>query len=898
MITTSVRGHLATQDFAQDQYGWSACDPIVLFEAPITTSYRDDMVPLERLLKQLSRQATALILWLDCDREGEAIGKEVQDVCCGSNPRLQVFRARFSTVLRQEITNALHSLGRLNMHWVHAVETRSELDLRVGAAFTRFQTLRLQRKFQGIESVISYGPCQFPTLGFVVERWARIETFVPEPFWFIELSMSVDATTATSTSQEARDTGHRTPIRSLSFTWKRGRLYDQLPTLIIYESCLQSGPVAVVKSLEGRSKNKWRPVPLNTVELQKRASRFLRIGSETLMGAAEELYQQGYISYPRTETEKFTSEFAHRPLIQQFTNTAEFGEYATKLIDHGGYQTPRAGQHDDQAHPPITPCKAVDPNTIGDLTQRRIYTLVVKHYLACCSRDAVGKETTLTVQVGSEEFVARGLMILERNWLEVYHPWERWSTGQGELPRLQVGSRIVPSTFLMKEGSTTAPQPISEVELISLMDRHGIGTDATIAQHITTIQEREYARKDGNQRFLPTPLGIALVAGYNSMGYQLNKPDLRRETEAECNDIAAGQKTKEQVLAVTLAKMRDCYVVATRDAHKLDEAMSRHFSRLGAGATQILRASFSTCGVCRNQMSLRQEQGRNSSRKLLFCDSCQCGWALPVRGVAEPKTVDGAPYFCPICNFQVVRIAQGEGYQGTGYHVCPKCLSDPPVEYGGSTGDFRCFSCQHPTCALASGTPGDNTPIFGCPFCSSQHQVCLRKNSRGFVLSCNKYVPGQDRCSYTIWLPKEAQSVEAPMQLDDQNSICTRCSTNGRVVRKIRFVWKPGSVPPHMDREIATCLLCDSDFRQEMRITLPQPGLVQTRPVASRSTQGRGGGGRRRIGTAVGARGGRGRGAGGRQTGRGSNASSGANANTCYRCGQAGHFANNCPMNT
>lgn len=68
-----------------------------------------------------------------------------------------------------------------------------------------------------------------------------------------------------------------------------------------------------------------------------------------------------------------------------------------------------------------------------------------------------------------------------------------------------------------------------EVELISLMDRNGIGTDATIAQHITTIQERKYAEKDNSQRFMPTKLGIALVEGYNSMGYQLNRPDLRRE---------------------------------------------------------------------------------------------------------------------------------------------------------------------------------------------------------------------------------------------------------------------------------------------------------------------------------------------------------------------------------
>ena len=180
------------------------------------------------------------------------------------------------------------------------------------------------------------------------------------------------------------------------------------------------------------------------------------------MTAAEELYNQGYISYPRTETEKFRPEFQHLPLIQDIAgNGGELREYASKLLTNNNFQNPRAGRGDDNAHPPITPAKAVDPNTIRDPTQRNIYRLVVKHYLACCSRDAVGRETRLTVKVASEEFTARGLMVIEQNWLEIYAPWERWSTGQGELPPLEIGSRIVPNSLVMKEGRTTAPQPIS-----------------------------------------------------------------------------------------------------------------------------------------------------------------------------------------------------------------------------------------------------------------------------------------------------------------------------------------------------------------------------------------------------------------------------------------------------
>ena len=966
MITTSVRGHLAGIEFGPE-HGWSRCDPIQLFEAPLHTSYRDDMVPLKRMLTKLAKNVDGLILWLDCDREGEAIADEVLQVCVESNRNLasnvNIYRAKFSTVMDGEILRALRTLGRINDHFVQAVQARSELDLRVGAAFTRFQTLRLQKKFVlpgaeeggGKSGVVSYGPCQFPTLGFVVERWARIEIFVPDDFWFLELTLKVSphntqnhpiqnqpTETNNNNNGNNRNNHNHNRSRPLAFTWKRQRLYDRLATLAIYESCLDTTTpcLATVTKLEGRPKNKWRPVPLATIELQKRASRYLRIGSETLMSAAEELYQQGLISYPRTETERFRPEFEHQPLIRDFASLAEaagpYASYANRLLNEGGFQIPRAGQHDDQAHPPITPCKVVDPNTIHDPTQRNVYILVAKHYLACCSRDAVGRETTLTVKVVSEEFTARGLMIEEKNWLEIYHPWERWSTGQGELPHLMVGSRIAPHSLLMKEGQTTPPLPISEPELITVMDKAGIGTDATIAQHIATIQDRDYAIKDGNLRFLPTKLGIALVEGYNSMGYQLNKPDLRRETEHECNLVANNHKTKDDIVPLILNKMKDCYLKATRDAHKLDQAMSRHFQRIGVGNDQfeVVQARFSECGSCQQPMALKQERrvGRNAIRqRLLFCNDCQEGHVMPRKGKLRPKTKeDGSnndPVKCPICNFQVIAIARGDGFEGNGYNVCPKCYSDLPAEHaggginqgGGGAMNTPCFSCAHPTCALAGGTQGGGTEVFACPFCHEKNipgggSVTLRKNTRGYVLSCSNYSARQ-KCGFTIWLPRASRTIEVP---PGDEHICTSCSNSNpsqSVVRKLSFVWKPGDVPPHIGRESTVCLLCDARFRQDLQIKLPQMDRVGTNPRHRRSNNStsnrgtvvrsnpnqnsfRGGSNNynsnsnsnannsRRTNTG---------GRGGRSTYRTTNANTENNGMVCYICNQPGHFANACP---
>jgi DNA topoisomerase-3 len=416
MMTTSVRGHLLSRDFGQ-QYGWSNCAPSALFTAPIETHISSDMEPIKNMLEAEARKADVLVLWLDCDREGEAIAAEVREVCVSANPRLaqpfgpqcptKVFRAKFSTVLPNEIQRALRSLGRINESYVGAVETRSEIDLRVGAAFTRFQTLRLQKKFDGLQDgVISYGPCQFPTLGFVVERWARITTFIPHEFWYIELKLNLfddeDVGAENIPPSDYNNSSHnihnRPPqqrSRTIEFSWKRGRLYDRLLTFVLYDSCLDAGE-AIVTSLTGRPKSRWRPIPLATVELQKRASKFLRLGSENLMTAAEELYQQGLISYPRTETERFQPEFQHLQLIESFQDLGqghELADYASKLLTGNNFQTPKAGPNDDKAHPPITPCRAVDPSTIGDPIQRSVYLLVVKHYLACCSRDALGRET-------------------------------------------------------------------------------------------------------------------------------------------------------------------------------------------------------------------------------------------------------------------------------------------------------------------------------------------------------------------------------------------------------------------------------------------------------------------------------------------------------------------------
>ena len=156
MSITSVSGHLYTQDFDRITYAWKNVDPVVLFDAPYLDIIEEKNKDIEKTLREQAKKHSTLLLWLDCDMEGERICFEVMKVCLEANPRLKVFRARFSALVQRDISRALNNPEQPNENLNNAVIARQEIDLRLGAVFTRFQTLYVQR-VMGIEKcLISY----------------------------------------------------------------------------------------------------------------------------------------------------------------------------------------------------------------------------------------------------------------------------------------------------------------------------------------------------------------------------------------------------------------------------------------------------------------------------------------------------------------------------------------------------------------------------------------------------------------------------------------------------------------------------------------------------------------------------------------------------------------------
>lgn len=804
MNITSVSGHMSNIDFEDGYKQWGSVNPVDLFHAKIVSKTDKKNELIEKELIEQARKCDILLLWLDCDLEGENICYEVIDIVKKGNPRIDIFRARFSALIPRDIIRTLNNPERPNKNMSDAVETRKEIDLRLGAAFTRFQTLRLQNMFPQLKlTCISYGPCQFPTLGFVVERYLKITSFVPQKYWYLLCSYEYLDPDSQSNA-------------SVNFSWDRNHVFDKFITTILYESCIDGSTDnavrAIVTKCDAKPTSKSRPTPLNTIELTKRASRFLKMGSERTMAVAEALYMRGIISYPRTETDFFKEGTDLRQLLDDHRNNNTWGGFVCSLLDNNQFLWPRMGSNDDQAHPPIHPTKCVELEELTDREEKNLYELISRHFFACCSQDARGEQTNLNIEVGSgkESFHATGLMITQRNYLDMYSKYEGWSAKK--VPVFRVGDTFILKTFLMRESSTEPPSLISESDLIGEMDRNQIGTDATIATHITTIQQRNYALKDGQNRFTPTPLGVALVEAYNSMGYQLNRPYLRASMEADMAKIARGQLGKDEVIKRCLAQMRECFIKINSEANKLDEAIVKYVLNgtnpqtgnpaaiMGVGRQNtnlsdsiadatILKPDCSTCGICLESMKLMHLiDEREYEHRFLHCSPCSLTYSLPKAGdVARTSNI------CPICNFGVVSLRNLESNKE--YKLCPKCYNSPPdypigpnqlvddiegIRAGKS--HFTCYKCCHTSCAEAGSITGGDIDIAPCSDVVCTGSIRLGKSKNGkYIISCRNYAT----CSSKSWWVPSLIKIITPKE----SVTCNNCTTAQHTVKKVEVTF-------------------------------------------------------------------------------------------------------------
>ncbi|XP_077250449.1 DNA topoisomerase, type IA, core isoform X2 [Tasmannia lanceolata] len=470
---TSVIGHVFSVDFPPTYQNWEVIDPMDLFEAPILKTESNPKAHICRHLSQEASSCGYLVLWLDCDREGENICFEVIE-CTGFHKidaGRRIYRARFSSVTEKDILKAMDNLVEPNRHEALAVDARQEIDLKVGVAFTRFQTRYFQGKYGNLDArVISYGPCQTPTLGFCVQRYLQITAFKPEKFWSLHPCIVKNG-------------------YELQLEWYRDKVFD-FDVAVMFQKLVDEDGTLIVTDVSAKEECKGRPSGLNTVNLLKVASSALGFGPQVAMQIAERLYTQGFISYPRTESTAYPASFDFRSTLEQQLNNPVWADDVRTLLTDG-FQKPRSGT-DAGDHPPITPMRSATVDVLGN-DAWRLYQYITQHFIGTVSPDCKYIRTKIEFSAGGELFSCVGQHVVAKGFTSIM-PW--MAVNEKNLPQFTTGERVKFLKVDLFEGTTSPPDYLSESELISLMEKNGIGTDASIPVHINNICERNFVQID------------------------------------------------------------------------------------------------------------------------------------------------------------------------------------------------------------------------------------------------------------------------------------------------------------------------------------------------------------------------------------------------------------------
>lgn len=538
-----VRGHIMDIDLPINLRAWrlkTVQDIMGVRRFRYTVRDKESYTRLSTIFSKC-KDDDVLVIATDNDHEGELIGYEIlmlyRKVKEGDKT---YYRMRFNSTDSKEILDAWSRLeGSLNWRWVSKAMFRHKFDLLSGASYTRLLTLSRRRRIDvaidynssngnsassnkrikgrlhnSSKGLISWGSCQTPTLNFIVEREMEIENFKPVNYWYIEAVLEHDG---------------------VRFRAKSNDMYDKVDAMQAYESC-KSSSIARVQEYREDIRTVYRPLPLRTDDALKDLVRITGRSASYLLDIMEDLYSNGYISYPRTDTNMYKKGF-------DFAKPLRAAVAGLSISMDGGKPRPRNGMLDDGAHPPIYP---VSPYH-GSGIKRDVWEYIARRFLAnafASDASVVKQYTRLITMQGNLELHADGLYVKDKGFFTIH---SYFMPKEDRLPELSINSMVKVVSIDLIKSKTKPPSRLSEAELLEAMERHGIGTDATRAEFPSLLLRRGYVTKMYN-RFRPTALGRALIDALKEVDPRLVNPDARRIVERLMKDIEDGKVKEDEAL--------------------------------------------------------------------------------------------------------------------------------------------------------------------------------------------------------------------------------------------------------------------------------------------------------------------------------------------------------------
>jgi DNA topoisomerase-1 len=624
-VSVGLKGHVLNPEYPEEYSNWQKVEPRELIDAEILKSVSEKGVA--QAVTSLAKKADSVVIATDFDREGELIGVEALSLVFEANPKLtdHVQRARFSALTPGEVGRAFDELLEVSNALADAGEARQDIDLIWGATLTRWVSRATKRYGSAFLSV---GRVQSPTLVLIADRERERRAFIPEPYWELEVNLK---------------NGDPFTVRHLTERFK-----DEARAKGAYENITDTATVEEVKQ---KSATRKPPAPFNTTAFLTAAA---NIGFSPSRAAriAEDLYTDGYISYPRTDNTVYPRSLDLREVLDYLKNVEGAGQYAEKLLRQDEL-SPTRGKKETTDHPPIYPTGHATKDSMRD-DRWKIYQLVVRRFLATLSGPAKTLRTTLRFDSGGEPLVTGGTVVTEEGWLGVY-PYSR--RADEEIPNLSEGDvvQVLGKEILSKE--TQPPGRYGAGRLINVMEDLGLGTKATRPNIIQNLYDRGYVHDDP---LIPTEKGMSVAQALTDFASEIASYEMTAELERSMDEISEGRISKDSVVDSSREVLRKVY-----DHLQSSETEFADIVWEGIRTDETL----GKCPESGHDLIIRRN--RKSRKRFVGCSGypdCRVTYPLPQRGEIIPLGTT-----CDACGAPEIKVLGGKRPWVTCINMdCPK----------------------------------------------------------------------------------------------------------------------------------------------------------------------------------------------------------------------------------
>lgn len=681
-----LRGHIVVLDYPEKYNDWDAIPPKELVYAKPEKKVDPSARKIMNALKTLANEADEVVVATDYDREGELIGAEALEE---ANVKKATRRAKFSALTKGEIERAFSELVDLDYKLASAAETRQLIDLAWGAALTRFISLssgQLGKDF------LSVGRVQTPTLALVVDREREIEAFRPIPYWLVTADLKKDS--------------------EFTASHANGRFLEKDAAHTAAQKAKQAKN-ATVKEVKETENTEWPPAPFNTTAFLMEANK-LGLSAASAMKIAEDLYTNGYISYPRTDNSVYPPSLSLRAILEKLKNS-DFSQEAEEISSQETLR-PSRGKLSTTDHPPIHP---VDAARRAELKGHHwdIYELVTRRFLATLAPPCRSKTTEVKVDIAGEPFVSEGYNIVFPGWRK-YYPYYR--IREITLPTLSQNDLAEVLRIHSTEKKTTPPDRYSQGSLIRKMEELGLGTKSTRHEAIQKLFDRKFVK--GIKTIEPTESGTAVVSALEEHAREITNAKMTSHLESDMDLIAQGELQQTEVVEESQAMLED-----------IMDVLERHRKEIADEIKKALREqhALGPCPKCGTGqlMQIRSRSGGSFAGCTNYPD-CRNTYPLP-HGMLILPTEEK----CETCGSPRIRtVAKGQA---------------PMVV------------CIDPSCPSAQ----KQRYIGKCPSCGGDLRVIQSKKGKRFA-GCSNY----PKCNVVFPLPQQGRII--PLE-----QVCDACGS-------------------------------------------------------------------------------------------------------------------------